>query len=84
MNLNGGDEIKRYIIESSGSGVAFLDYDGDGLTDIFLVNGTRLSGLPPGPPPTNHLYRNQGNLKFHGERRTVQYWLGSGSLQWRL
>jgi len=64
MNLNGGDEIKRYIIESSGSGVALLDYDGDGLTDIFLVNGTRLSGLPPGPPPTNHLYRNQGNLKF--------------------
>ena len=64
MNLNGGDEIKRYIIESSGSGVALLDYDDDGLTDIFLVNGTRLSGLPPGPPPTNHLYRNQGNLKF--------------------
>ncbi len=64
INLNGGDESKRYIIESSGSGVALLDYDNDGLTDIFFVNGTRLTGLPSGPPPTNHLYRNQGNLKF--------------------
>src|SRR5205823_8077684 len=44
-------------------GIAFLDYDNDGLLDIFVVNGTRM-GPPHGVPPTNHLYRNQGNRTF--------------------
>src|SRR5213083_1379764 len=60
VNVNGGDKAKRYILESTGSGIAFLDYDNDGLLDIFVVNGTRM-GPPRGAPPTNHLYRNQGN-----------------------
>ncbi len=41
-NVNGGVESKRYIIESTGTGVAILDYDRDGWPDIFLVNGTTL------------------------------------------
>ena len=63
VNVNGGDKAKRYILESTGSGIAFLDYDNDGLLDIFVVNGTRM-GPPHGVPPTNHLYRNQGNRTF--------------------
>ena len=64
MNYNGGDTGKRYILESTGSGIALFDFDNDGWLDIFMVNGTRHQGLPPGSPPTNHLYRNNRNLTF--------------------
>jgi hypothetical protein len=52
---NGGTQSKKYIIETTGSGAAFLDYDNDGLLDIFLVSG---------PGGTNRLYHNVGNGKF--------------------
>src|SRR5579885_3361605 len=41
-NVNGGVDSKKYIIETTGSGVAIIDYDNDGWPDIFLVNGTTL------------------------------------------
>ncbi|HYG82288.1 MAG TPA: CRTAC1 family protein [Pyrinomonadaceae bacterium] len=60
-----GDEHKnRYLLETTGSGAAFIDYDGDGWEDVFLVNGTRLGGVAGSPPPTNRLYRNNGNSTF--------------------
>lgn len=62
--ISGDDESKKYIIEANGTGVAFLDYDRDGRQDIFLVNSSRLEGFGNSPPPTNHLYRNEGNGKF--------------------
>src|SRR5579883_500465 len=46
INVNGGDQRKRYIIESTGSGIAFFDYNNDGFPDIFIVNGTTLDGFP--------------------------------------
>ncbi|MGO4884091.1 MAG: CRTAC1 family protein [Bryobacteraceae bacterium] len=52
---NGGGQSKQYIIETTGSGAAFLDYDNDGLLDIFLVSG---------PGGSNRLYHNLGNGKF--------------------
>ena len=39
-NVSGAPDSKQYILETTGSGVAILDYDDDGLMDIFLVNGT--------------------------------------------
>jgi enediyne biosynthesis protein E4 len=60
----GGRETNTYLIETTGTGVAALDYDGDGWVDIFLVNGTVLEGFPAGQEPTNHLYRNRGNGTF--------------------
>ena len=42
LNVNGGVTTKKYIIETTGSGVAVIDYDNDGWPDIFLVNGTTL------------------------------------------
>src|SRR5688572_26803667 len=56
----GGERTKNYIIETLGTGAAFLDYDTDGDLDLFVVNGSRLEGFPEGESPTNHLYRNDG------------------------
>src|ERR671911_31177 len=53
----GDIDRKRYIIETNGCGVAFVDYDNDGWVDVFTLSGTRL-GLPVGQEPTNRLYRN--------------------------
>ena len=61
-----GDEKKnRYLLETTGCGVAFIDFDNDGLQDLFFVNGTRLDPLPKNvPAPTNRLYRNKGDGTF--------------------
>lgn len=60
-----GDEHKnRYLLETTGCGVAFIDYDNDGWQDVFLVNGTRLDGMPKDQPSTNRLYRNNGDGTF--------------------
>ncbi|MFL6215440.1 MAG: CRTAC1 family protein [Blastocatellia bacterium] len=60
-----GDEHKnKYLLETTGCGAAFLDYDNDGWQDIFLVNGTRLGGMPQGQTPTCRLYHNNGDGSF--------------------
>jgi hypothetical protein len=58
----GGIDTKKYIIEVVGCGVAFLDYDNDGWLDLFVLNGTRLEGAPPGT--TNRLYKNNRDGTF--------------------
>ncbi|MBS1796346.1 MAG: CRTAC1 family protein [Acidobacteria bacterium] len=60
----GGVDSKKYIIETNGCGVAFFDYDNDGWTDAFVMNGSRLEGFPKGQEPTNHLYKNNKNGTF--------------------
>ena len=62
-NVNGGVDTKRYIIETTGSGVAILDYDHDGWPDIFLVNGDSLD-TGKTTHPTSHLYHNNHNGTF--------------------
>ena len=49
-----------YYVETFGAGAAFLDVDGDGWLDLYLVNGAPLSGERPDPIPTNRLYHNTG------------------------
>jgi len=63
-NVFGGVNTKKYIIETTGTGVAIFDYDNDGWPDIFIVNGTKLEGFPSGKSPSNHLYRNNHDGTF--------------------
>ncbi len=62
--LISGGEKRKYIIETMGTGVAFLDYDNDGWMDVFLVNGSRFEPMSAGPKPSNHLYRNNRDGTF--------------------
>lgn len=64
-NVNGDPENKKYIVESTGSGVAILDYDRDGWMDIFLINGQELHPeRQKGEPPTSHLFHNNHDGTF--------------------
>lgn len=63
-NVNGSPTNKRYIVESTGSGVAILDYDRDGWQDIFLVNGRELNAAAGANAPTNHLFHNNHDGTF--------------------
>ncbi|MET0556950.1 MAG: CRTAC1 family protein, partial [Vicinamibacteria bacterium] len=54
---------KKYLPETMGAGVAFLDYDGDGRQDLLFANGKGWPGQT-GPRATPALYRNQGNGTF--------------------
>jgi hypothetical protein len=60
----GGEHKNKYLLETTGCGVAFYDYDNDGWLDIFLVNGTRLEGFPAGQGPTNRLFKNNRDGTF--------------------
>src|SRR3954466_9880440 len=40
VNVSGSVSRKKYILETTGSGIGIFDYDNDGLMDIFVVNGT--------------------------------------------
>lgn len=52
---NGGSQSKQYILETTGSGAAWIDYDNDGYPDAFLLSGYGGS---------NRLYRNNGKGRF--------------------
>jgi len=60
-----GSPQKDYIFETPSGGVAIIDYDGDGLPDIYFVNGATIEALrgkeKPGPAA---LFHNLGNWKF--------------------
>jgi len=60
--IYGGVESKKYILESTGCGCAFVDYDNDGWMDLFLLSGTRLEAAPAGA--TNRLYKNNRDGTF--------------------
>src|SRR5947209_13326887 len=61
-----GRPKKNYVLEVNGSGVCWLDYDGDGWMDLYLVNGSTLGQLQQKAMQTgtNHLYRNNHDGTF--------------------
>ena len=66
----GGEDRKRYIIETTGTGVALLDFDGDGWVDIFIVNGTATDATA-GKGGSSFLYRNNHNGTFTNVARVL-------------
>ena len=59
-----GGSGRHYIAETVTAGVATFDYDGDGLIDIYFLNGCPLQGNPSTQRATNALYRNTGGFQF--------------------
>lgn len=60
--IYGGTTEAKYILETTGCGAAFIDFDNDGWLDIFLVNGSKLD--ISGTTPSNRLLKNNRNGTF--------------------
>jgi hypothetical protein len=80
-----GDGGLSNLVESSGGGAAFLDFDVDGHLDVYITNGAFIEGFSDGPPPdpphTNRLYRNRGDGTFEdvtGDARVGDTGYGMG------
>ena len=59
-----GGNRQQYLPEFMVSGLALLDYDGDGWIDVYLPNGAPLKGTPVKGRLTHGLYRNNGDWTF--------------------
>src|SRR5262249_1035825 len=57
-----GASAEKLMVETFGSGVAWLDYDNDGFLDLFFANGANLNAGKPSPG--NALFRNTGKGTF--------------------
>ncbi len=69
FTYNFGDYTYENILESSGSGITVLDFDGDGWMDLYMMNGTWLEGISDEEGKVfkdtpNRLYHNRGDGTF--------------------
>jgi len=55
---------EKYLIETMGSGCGWIDYDQNGLLDLYLVNGAATRVYTPQRPQRSALYRNNGDGTF--------------------
>jgi enediyne biosynthesis protein E4 len=60
----GGVGKNKYLLETTGCGLAFYDYDNDGWLDLFFVNGWRLEGFAKGKEPHCRLFKNNRDGTF--------------------
>jgi len=75
-----GTPHKSQIYEANSGGAAWLDYDGDGLLDLYLVNGGRrltATRPPAGEETSGALFRNRGDAGFS------EVTAAAGLLDWR-
>jgi hypothetical protein len=64
-----GEQKLSSILEATGSGCVWFDYNNDGLMDLYVLSGRHLDGVTDhskadGMDATNHLYRNNGDGTF--------------------
>ena len=64
--IYGGEHKNRYLLETTGCGVAFYDFDQDDWLDLFLVNGTRLEGFRKGTGADQPAVQKQSRRHVHG------------------
>ncbi len=62
--IYGGEHKNKFLLETTGCGVAFYDFDHDDWLDIFLVNGSRLEGFAKGQEPMSRLFKNNRDGTF--------------------
>ena len=55
---------EKFLIETMGSGCGWIDYNQDGLLDLYLVNGAATRAYKPAQPLRSALYRNNGDGTF--------------------
>jgi len=55
---------QKYLIETMGAGCAWIDYDQNGLLDLYLVNSAATQVFRPAAPLRGALYRNNGDGTF--------------------
>ncbi len=55
---------EKYLIETMGSGCGWIDYDQDGLLDLYLVNGAATRIYTPAYALRSALYHNNGDGTF--------------------
>ena len=61
----GAEQRNRFLLETTGCGVAFIDYDNDGWLDLFFVNGLRFdTTFAKGEEPVSRLYKNNRDGTF--------------------
>lgn len=73
-----GNSVTESLVDVNGQGACFLDYDGDGLLDVYLANGSSRSLNRIGNPPRDYLLRNQGDGTFSDVTTTA----GLGDRNW--
>jgi hypothetical protein len=59
-----GASAEKYLVETMGSGGAFLDFDNDGWLDVFLVDGGSFADARTDARAGHRLFRNRGNGTF--------------------
>ena len=65
FTTNSGRTARRHQPETMVSGVALLDYDGDGRLDVYAVNGAPIDGLrKTGPEYWNRLFHQNADGTF--------------------
>ena len=74
-----GDSPEKNFPNTLGSGIALLDYDGDGWLDVYFATTRKLPLEAPDCSPGNRLYRNRGDGTFEDvtERAGVGFPAGS-------
>ncbi|HEY2120005.1 MAG TPA: CRTAC1 family protein [Candidatus Acidoferrum sp.] len=64
-----GEQKLSSVLEATGSGCVWFDYNNDGLLDLYVLSGRYIDGATDhskadGKDATNHLYRNNGDGTF--------------------